>query len=81
MLAFCTAQPRQFQNKFTDSTVKTNDFGKPIVFVPQKLDAIHKLRRISRSFGILALPELINYIKDRRKPGTISNFHKSHTGT
>ena len=67
MLAFHTAQPRQFRKNLTDFNVKPNDFGKPTVFIPQKIEAMYKLRRILRSVGIAALPELINYIKDIRK--------------
>jgi len=67
MLAFKTFQPRHYQNKYTDSAVEINDFGKPDTFIPQKNDAIYKLRRIIRTIGIAALPELINYIKDRAK--------------
>jgi len=69
MLAFYPAQPEHLINKFANSDFSTNDFGKPVVFSPQKMDAMYKFRRILRSLGVAALPELINFIKDIRKRG------------
>jgi len=67
MLTFFTALPVDFKNKLSsDLTVIQADFGEPTVFIPQKIDAKNKLRRIIRSLGIAALPEFINYIKDLR---------------
>ena len=66
LLSFYPAQPRRFQNDSADSTIKYSDFENPTVFIPQKIDALNKLRRIIRSFGIAGLPELISYIKDSR---------------
>ena len=76
MLAFHAARPQHFQNKESiiknmepptfQQQVSENDFGKPMIFIPQKVEAMYKARRILRSFGIAALPELISYIKDLR---------------
>ena len=76
MLAFNAARPQHFQDKESlaknmeppafQQQVPENDFGKPMVFIPQKVEAMYKVRRILRSFGIVTLPELISYMKDLR---------------
>jgi hypothetical protein len=42
------------------------DFGEPQSFVPQKIDALKRVRRVVRTLGLGAVTELARYLKDRR---------------
>jgi hypothetical protein len=62
-------------SRWDDDRVVVNektDFGEPNSFLPQKLDALRRLRRIVLSLGLAAFPELISYMKAvRRRTGRL----------
>lgn len=64
LMSFSTMNPLQFRTDYDKPAGTSFDFGNPESFLPQKIDAIQRLRRIMKSFGLLAFPELIRYLKD-----------------